>query len=475
MIKKALISISLCFFSVQALAEAWVYTSVLPLQWEESMKEIDQGQGKKWMEIGYQSYEKKEKGSPEGLEGLLIAASAAKSLKLPLLSYLLNIHIVKLSPGSQASFRALQNIDALTFDYFYDDEELARMINQNNFGDGPESIQPMRHYYFALDAMKKKQNQWILDELKKIDETSVWGRRMKYLTALNKLKNNDQEAALADFDQLMQVSDLPSVLSMKVRLQKARIHFERKEFEEAEKIYSQFLFPGREFGKVLLERAWIRFYQRDFATALGILEALKSPFFDVARTPEQYILGLLIYRELCHFQTIAEKAKEFEKIYGPVIQKIQKREPFHQLQVVMWITLSHGAFAQEANLVHQARTESKTIEEMGSKKSPSLQKMIQFLKKKEKVIQKRLAKKTRSVLKVQAEKILDSNDQVKFIEYVSQLDQYRVLPKEDKYYEAEKVQRFSFDRLYWPVQKEYWWDEVGKYRMLVNDQCGGNP
>ncbi len=468
--------ISICiFFSVPSFAETWVYTSLQPLQWEESTKEIDQGLGKKWLELSFQNYEKMEKGHPEGLENLLIAALAAKSLKLPLLSYLLNVHIIKVSPGSQASFRALQNIDQLSLEYLFDEEELARLINQNNFGEGPESIQSMRHYYFALDAMKKKQAQWILNELNKIDPTSIWGRRMKYLTALNKLKNNDQEGALTDFDQLVQVQDLPQVLSMKVRLQKARIHFEKKEFEEAEKIYSQFLFPGREFGKVLLERAWIRFYQRDFATALGILEALKSPFFDVARTPEQYILGLLIYRELCHFQTIAEKAKEFDKIYGPVIQKIQKREPFDQLQVVMWITLSHGAFVQEANIVNQARWESKSLQEMGSKKSSSLQKMIQFLKKKEKIVQRRLTQKTRKILKQQAGNILDSNDQVKFIEYVSQLDQYRVLAKEDKYYEAEKVQRFTFDRLYWPVQKEYWWDEVGKYRMLVNDQCGGNP
>ncbi len=94
MIKKALIGLSLCIVSMQALAEGWVYTSLLPLQWEESMKEIDQGLGKKWLEIGYQSYEKKEKGNPEGLEGLLIGASAAKSLKLPLLSYLLNIVIL---------------------------------------------------------------------------------------------------------------------------------------------------------------------------------------------------------------------------------------------------------------------------------------------------------------------------------------------------------------------------------------------
>jgi hypothetical protein len=75
-------------------------------------------------------------------------------------------------------------------------------------------------------------------------------------------------------------------------------------------------------------------------------------------------------------------------------------------------------------------------------------------------------------LRKQADGFLASWDQVKLLEYISKLDEYRIKQVfEERSYEATKADTRSFDILCWPVSGEYWREEFKSYRMILSDRC----
>jgi hypothetical protein len=92
----------------------------------------------------------------------------------------------------------------------------------------------------------------------------------------------------------------------------------------------------------------------------------------------------------------------------------------------------------------------------------------------EEEVRGRLNHLLRDRLRAAAEMLLEVADQVKLIDYVSGLDEFRLRQAfEQRSYRPEEIEYFAIDKLFWPVRKEFWWEEMGNYQVRISDRCGG--
>ncbi len=71
-----------------------------------------------------------------------------------------------------------------------------------------------------------------------------------------------------------------------------------------------------------------------------------------------------------------------------------------------------------------------------------------------------------------ANELLDAEEQVLFLEYTSRIDQLRVRPSDEANYKSQEISHLTFEKIFWPADGEYWWDELPDYSMLISSRCG---
>lgn len=408
----------------------------------------------------------------EGAEGAYFAAIALNEMGYSYGAFYYFMRIIRAHPGSIVARSSLIEVEKLASVIEIDEEDVGRAVNQGNFSELPPAVQQMTYYFTALDNMRRGLWEWVDSSSSRLSPESFWGARFNYYRALEMVRMERSEQALIEFRSLSENKALPEILRRKAAWQHARLLFERNQHENAESIYAGFLFPGREFGRVLLERAWIRFYTKDYSVALGMLRSLRSPYFNSSRSPEQYVLEMIIYRELCHYKAAKETAKEFDRIFGGTVKAIQDRQPLEQSDLLMSMALQRAGFLPMADLVARIRREMADMQKALSKSRVNIGPILAEYSYREKEIRTRMQPRLQKQLRAEAEAVLEASDQVRLMEYMAGLDQLRIRSGvEERLYQSEKIERFSFDQLYWPLEKEYWWDELNNYRVLISDQC----
>lgn len=411
-----------------------------------------------------------------GAELYLALADSLQSASLSQASFNIYLQILKLHPGSAMAQKALSEIDKLVPSGSYDEEELARVINQAAFLDVPEGVESMMFFYTAMDDMKKGLYRWSEKGTNKISDEGYWGYRFRYLKALELYRRGQIGAAEKELKLLLEKKDLPASLIWRIQLQRARIFVELRDFEMAEKAYTAVDFPPRLFGRVLLERAWVKYYQRDFASALGLLESLKAPAFRIFSDPEQTILAMLIYREICYYPEVVRLSLEFRKLYQLTYDLIKKGKPFSDSPALMWMTLQKPIFRDAADVVDAIQKEKQNAHKVLSAflKKPGAAFLMKAYDDNEQEMRGRIEHAMQGDLRKKADDFLTSWDQVKLLEYISKLDEYRIKQVfESRSYEAPKADTRTFDVLYWPVMGEYWSEEFKNYRVILSDRCEG--
>lgn len=409
-----------------------------------------------------------------GAEQYLAFADTLQSLTLPQASFHIYLQILKNHPGSAMAQKALVEMDKLLQTGNFDEAEVSRVINQAAFVEVPEGLENMLYFYTATDDMKKGLYRWAEKGTKKISESGYWGYRFRYLKALEQYRSDQLQVAEQELQTLAEQADMPASLMWRIQLQRARIFIERNEFEKAETTYTALDFPGRLFGRVLLERAWGKYYQRDFASALGLLESLKAPAFRIFSNPEQTILAMLIYREICYYPEVVRLSAEFRESYQRTYDLVKKGKPLTESPALMWMTLQKPVYRDVADVIDAIQKEQVTAKTVfkSYEKSPAVISVMKSYNSNEQELQGRVEYAMKEDLRKQADGFLASWDQVKLLEYISKLDEYRIKQVfEERSYEATKADTRSFDILYWPVSGEYWKEEFKSYRMILSDRC----
>lgn len=408
----------------------------------------------------------------------LVMAQNLQSLGLNAIAVEYFKEIVRDNPGTFVAQQALLELSNLLPLTPYHLESFKALLNRGAFKEVPKGVDSMIQYFVALDNMKKGEYKWANDNIQNIKMDNYWGQNFEYFKAIEQVKAKDLKKAEETLKSLIEKETTHISVKQNAILQRARILFELKDLEQAEKEYLKYESRGRETGRVLFERALVSYYQKKYAHALGLLESLKSENFKTAFNPDQVILEMMIYRDLCHYPTVKKIAAEFEKKYSFLLTYFKSGHDLTKSQVIKKIIFQNNKYKDSADLVHEIRLEQKDIKakhvDLSSKVS---EKLLSDLKKYESILVKDIDREIRPLLKPIANDFLSRAEEIRLLEYVSGLDEFRIKNIfESRTYNANDSERSSdYSLLYWPVEKEYWWDEFKNYQVLLVDRCDGTP
>src|SRR4051812_26473650 len=98
--------------------------------------------------------------------------------------------------------------------------------------------------------------------------------------------------------------------------------------------------------------------------------------------------------------------------------------------------------------------------------------MLSFFLRREKLIQAELKPSLFLRTKTLAEELIDIREQVRAIGYEAKIQSLSSSHDASKSFVSKAIPRFEFEKLYWPVQGEFWWDEIPFYQAQISSQCG---
>ncbi len=409
----------------------------------------------------------------KGAEAALFVAQTLKTQGFSALSFEIFKKIVTIHPGSMPALQSLLEINSMTDLANSDEEVLSRLISVANFTEYPKELESMISYYTALDNMRTGLTSWIRPAFEKIDPKSQWGHRIKYYQALEKIKNNDLESAKEIFKELVEDPTTGEKIKYKSSWNTARIFFEQKEYDKAEHIFYQLTFTGRDLGQSLLERAWIRYYKKDYSTALGMLELFKASYFNNSRNTEQDLLAMFIYRDLCHYPSVKQRLREFEGVYLSLINQIRNRKKVENNDLMLTQVLIHSPYKEKADVVQHLREErDRFTEQYGKKLEGILKVTFNESLAHEKTVKKTLQRLIPDLIEREEDRLLMGYDNLQLLDYASDLDELRIKQVvEKRSYASQKITNMEFDQLFWPAVGEFWWEEFKNYKVLIDDRC----
>lgn len=440
--------------------------------WSSALKLKEAGDSNGLLALCRNAYAGKSFKTIDGAEASYICVEALISAGYPLAASELGLKLIDRHPGSRPTTHALIALEKAFHQSHIDQDRWQAAVQSLAIPDATPQVQSMVQYFRHLRLMNLKYDDWSKKSLAKIDRKSYWGNRLNFYDGLLQFKAGNTDQAIETFQQILQSSDLPTWFSHTVKLQLARLYFEKKEYDKADELYKTYTSDSRDYGGALLDRAWVEYHRAQYSKSLGLLTVLKSSFFNTVKNPERFLLSVLIYRKLCHFDDVKETVKQFESEYKSTIALLEARKPLRLDDVLLGLTLSYGRLQEQADLVAQLRTEMKKWERSSVSSSPLDQVITAGYEQQEKKVRGRIEYENRELLRANAEKILKVRDQLKVIDYVADLEKLR--PKNvfaHQTYEDAQEGNKNLEKLYWPHKNEFWWEELNGYRVLVNDNC----
>ncbi len=449
------------------------YVPVDPEFWKRVEGSLKSGNYVKAVVLGADSTKEYGANSDDGTEGQLATAIGLKSLKFYFGATLLFDEIIRKRRGTILAEKALLELSEITSLVPYDTLEIGEdLLASNEYGPMHEFATSFTSYHAGLYNLTRGLPEWAKKDFKKVHPDSYWAFRLRYLTSLGEIARNRLDMGFEKLKELFDEKKTPQSLKEEIRLQLARIHFEKGEFETAYKLYYELDVPLREKGRVLLERAWAKYYMKDYSKALGLIKALQAPIFEHALTPEAYILRMIIYKQLCHYEAVIDAADEFRSVFSSALEDIRNRKKLSGNWLLASMALKKKELQDMAQLIHNNRREYEELKEYAWEGFQFFEPMLRRYLSKDKEIQKRIDLLLEEETRIQAEELLSAEEQVAFLDYTSRLDELRIIRRgEKRKYEAEKISYLSFERISWPVQ-EYWTDELEDYREILRSRCG---
>lgn len=453
----------------------YAYEPIDPTYWKSVEEKINDESYLKVLEEGLELTEDYGADSDDAIEGMLAVGIALKKLKLNYAATLVFKEVALKRISSELATKALYELSLIDQESYLDPVDMVDdFLNSNEFGTTLHpDVQGFVSYYVSMADLVAGFRNWSKIEAAQVKKPSYWADKTQYLKALNEITQNKLDEAEARLSRISQNPNANEKLKKRADLQIARISFERKNFIKASNLYKTFReFPQREKGRILLERAWANYYLKNYSESLGILQGLKAPDYMVSVAPERYVLEMIIYKQLCYFEKVSEVAKEYYAVFGDAIKDIKKRRDLKKNKVVSQFAMTNMRLQEQANFINQLRDELEIVKDLKLRDYKYFKNIEQTYKDKDTELQKRLFFMLDQVYPMVSEEILDTEEQVKFLDYTAKLDALRIVRKgEERTYTSKKVSFVEFNHIYWPVEEEYWIDELEDYQVLIKSQC----
>ena len=456
-------------------ADPFVYQSTRNDFWQVIQGHLNKNEYAKVIELASQEDIKALKPNEKAEVYLAVAEATSKSGH-PYLAFLLAHEITKIFPLSNQAIRSYFIVEdilkrnAITDDLIIGETIIEQDINFDN-KKIPFELRGFLGYLFFQSYRQQNFTKWEKQVQKLIAPDTEWSFRLDYDRALYELYNDRYDEALKIFERLMNEKNASDFLRKKSKRQYARLIFEKGEFQKAFELLKSLQFEQDDRGFILLERAWTKYYQKHYSKALGLLTALDAKLFDSSRTPETDILKMLIYKELCHFDSVFEIKKVFDKRYKKSLDEIKKRSDLTKNKELLQLALQKPQLKNYSTFIGGLRLDLDWVKESGGGGSlfADLQSKVKL---KDRQLQDVLSLKTREEVRRSADDLLDWSEQVNFLDYQTRVDSLRVRRSDAELnYRPEPIPLITFDRLYWLYKGEVWLDEIENLRVLVKSKC----
>ena len=455
--------------------EPFEYQSVRNNFWKVIDSQLKQGQYDEAMAVIF-NQEVKDMKPNEKAEVYLALAEVAVRTDHPYLATILAheiTHIFPLSNQAIKSYFLLEEI--LRKNAVYDDLIIGEtIIDQDiNFDNKkfPAELKGFLGYLFFQSHRAQNFSKWEQQAKKFIAPNTEWSFRLDYDRALYELYNDRFDESLRIFETLMNNEQASEYLRKKAKRQYARLIFEKGEFQKAFDMLKTLQFEQDDRGSILLERAWTKYYLKHYSKALGLLTALDAKLFDSSRTPETEILKMLIFKELCHYDSVFEIKTKFDRRYKKAIEDIRGRKNLALNREIMQLALQRPALKNYSAFIGGLRQDLQWAKKKGTNGQlmEDLQTKVAL---KDRQMQDILSLKIRDQLRKSSDELLDWNEQVNFLEYQTRVDSLRIRRSDKELnYRPETIPLITFDRLYWSYKGEVWLDEIENLRVLVTSRC----
>jgi tetratricopeptide (TPR) repeat protein len=311
----------------------------------------------------------------------------------------------------------------------------------------------------------------MLKEFEALAGPTVAARR----AALEHLATHD---AAIEIDLKAADASIPADVRNDARIQAARLHYDRGEFQEALDQYESLdlpeLDPGR--GQLYLEQAWTLYRLGFGGRAMGLLAALDAPSFRKLFLPDKYLLRAFIFKDVCQLLTAKSVARGLGRRYRTTLDAIKERRPLTEDPTLVSAALEKGAPRRTAALVTQLKGEREILTGLAGRFS-----RYGFAKSLGEFYATSIAEAERErqlaieqgVIEM-ADALLHDAEQVSLLDYEVGLALYRrdrgggptsplvfedVTPREGQ-------EAYAFDG-------EYWNDELLEYRFNLENRCAG--
>ena len=382
--------------------------------------------------------------------------------------------IVKTKQGTQAAWLALIELQEIAKKNPVDDDGVyGELVFDIDYDTPPKEVLDFVAYQNGMFNRLKGYTEWSEQDLKKVSVGSYWEYKLRYLSALDDVKKDHIDSAIEKFSSLGNNELTPKDIRTDSNHQFARLVFEKGDYQQAYKVFKQVELNPRERGLILLERAWAKYYLKDYGKALGLLTALEAPVFDPSRSPEAYILKMLIYKELCYYDAAFEVLNEFKGKFSKSVDAIKKRRDLKKDQMLINMSVIDrriGYWVNYLNLLKEERTNFKAFSSLSVYAGIRREYDLKISE-----VKNRLDLMLKDKIRESANDLLDWQEQISFLDYQTRVDSLRVTrPAGEVEVKAETIPLTKFDKVYWLFKGEYWIDELESLKVFVESQCNKN-
>lgn len=377
--------------------------------------------------------------------------------------------------GTGIGLESLQTLHELFVKHSLDERALEDLALDLDTTVDPVDPRSMVGFFRARALLRREMaaasRAWILDAIGLIGSSTVYESEILMDRVRQAVGRDDVSLATELLNRLEAHPAVRLPTLELVRLTRARLSFERRDYETSLRLYRQASVPVRERARAWLEMGWSYFYSRQFGRALGALEALRSAYFRSLMTPSADVLEMLIYRDLCDDSRVRELADQFLQSTAGLFTHLESRQPLRRQPVILQMALQDAGFQGRAQLIHQLRQERSRLSQDTWSEEGLRSQLIQQVRQRERQIEYEIDREVEPVLVRVANELIDLRDQVRYISYEAAIREVRSGPRASVDYEPPAPQRYQVQQLFWPVGAEAWLDELFDYQVLVRGRC----
>jgi hypothetical protein len=463
------------FAQKYSVLKEWTYRPLRPTFWEKFEKKLNSGELSTAI-----LYTEEELGKTRDLEKAEVEYAQVLTLKKmnqTVLAYHRALDLMEKAPGSMPSLGALQVVDQLAQTEDHDLSDAKRIINSGTFKEVPHENIPFVQYLVTYDLRERNYKTWTDNSEKNIPENSFWSVFYQSQDFILNLPNEITPETLSQWQALREkATPYPRLLKI-LQFEEARFFHKLKKFDKANELYSSMKLTGRDYGTALFERSWSLYGMKQYSESLGLLQNLKSQTLRLSIDPESYLLAMSIYRDLCHYPAVRIVKKDFYKTFAPTIKAIRAGAPLDQDSVLVRMTAQRGPWQVSADEIAQLKVQEKDLKkDLINLNKNFVAKISTEQQQLDALLIRRLNHASAEGFKKSAELLLQTLEQVKLLEYIADLDEYRLgRADENRDYASDKADINATNGLFWKVDGESWSDEMGSYQAVITDRCKAEP